>query len=235
MKRSMSSMEKIRLWEAPSMMNWRKIAESVQKLNFDEKTEEEWKDNLKRLTIMLEDTEIDPEIGKIETTLPKEIGLANLLHAIYKINTKNIKEEFYNQIENLNKIGVEEIQFLNGSFHTITSCEGIGIHQNPTIYAKTYTDGFFTISNYYNYSHLYSMENLHGANYYIDMSLKVEASKEKIEKSVAILENFNGVYPSKEEIMDLRLPMLEEGENIVEWKKTDKEVRQHFKTFSKKL
>ncbi len=226
-------MEKIRLWEAPTITSWMMLAESVQKLNLSEKTEEEFRDNLKILVELLEETEISQDIGNLKATSPKEIGLANLLYTMYKTPSKNAQENFYHQIESLKKIGVEEIQFLNGSFHTITSCEGIGIHEQPPIYAKTYTDGFFTVNNYYNYSHLYSMENLHGANYYIDMSLKVENGKEKLEKSVAILENFNGRYPSLEEIMDLRLPMLDSDGEIVEWKKTDKEVNQHFKTYRK--
>ncbi|MDE6292105.1 MAG: hypothetical protein K2L98_00325, partial [Bacilli bacterium] len=141
-----------------------------------------------------------------------DVGLETLIHYIYAISNPNIKDYFSSRIEKLIDIGVDTIAFDPTDGHSGTI---LGIETNMadklqpySIIDKVYTDGTFIIRNHGGYNHLFDIEKLMGSNYHISVELLNEAGETKLIKAKAYLRNFDGVYPTKNEILAFRQPIL---------------------------
>ncbi len=55
---------------------------------------------------------------------------------------------------------------------------------------------------------MYNIKKLRGENYYITCEITSEEGKAKLWKAKAHLNNFQGEYPSREEILQLRQPRI---------------------------
>lgn len=76
------------------------------------------------------------------------------------------------------------------------------------LFDKIYTDGTFCIENSGGYSHRYNITKLKGENYTLSCELSSEEGEAKLWKAKAYLQNFQGQYPTKEEILKLRQPKI---------------------------
>ncbi len=200
-------------YEGLSVEIWKIISASVQKFTILDGSEAEIENNM---TILKNDLE-KANINILEEGLERgnhfwDVGLETLICYIYGISSPNVQDHFSSQIENLIDIGVNTIAFdpSDGHLGTIERIETNKADkiQPYSIIDKVYTDGTFIIRDHGGYYHLFDIEKLMGDNYYIRVKLLNENNQTKLVKARATLRNFEGVYPTKQEILAFRQPIL---------------------------
>lgn len=195
---------------------WKVIADKVQMLRIYDFSDREFNENLVMLGKMLANLDISLDFLNRYPNSAGEVGLAALLQGIYSGNVFNDykKANFYEKIYQLDELGIPSIQFRPVDFPAcvdgisllkdIDTGEDVGIR-------NCFTDGEFKIG----YPDMplnrrYDLVNLKDANYVIDVL--VDKREEGIfinqDESYAILRNFNGIYPNKETLYDIRYPGL---------------------------
>ncbi len=231
-----------KIYETVEIRTWKKIAYMVQKLKFLDGTEEEFQENLVALNVMLQKLGFEDNIGKREPETANEIGTSTLLHLIQDINVpnhyKNIR--FYEKILQLSDLGVELIDFCPvADFSRLPDLVKKNLKKS-IILQKCYTDGMFqlqetTIGNTY----VYNLHNLRNANYVLITTLKQSLTAKKRysitqKESQVILKNFNGVFPSKKEIMKPEFPELVTSKQSIKWGEPPK-TKEKFETFNSEV
>lgn len=200
-------------YDGLSIEIWKIISASVQKFTISDGSEAEIEHNINILKKALEKSDINfLEAGLKTGEHFWNVGLETLICYIYGISSPNIKDHFSSQIENLIDIGVDTIAF-DPSVHHLGTIERIETNkadkiQPYSIIDKVYTDGTFIIRNHGGYYHLFDIEKLMGDNYYIWVELLNEDNNTKLVNAKATLRNFEGVYPTKNELIAFRQPML---------------------------
>lgn len=214
------------LYDGLSIEFWKQMVEAVQKFEIIDGSPEECILNLTIIQNVLDKIGVcHLENGYANTECFWKIGLFTLLKQIYSISALDKKEHFAKQIETLAEIGIDTIALTTnkGSTGTIMGIENSFVYpdRNHLYFQKVYTDGTFYISNSGGYYHLYDIEGLRGDNYYLSCELTSENGKAKLWKAKAYLNNFQGVYPTKEEVLNLRQPRIvpigEENEMLAEF------------------
>lgn len=200
-------------YEGLSIEIWKVISTSVQKFAIYDGSEAEIEHNLHILKKDLEKS----NINFLENGLKKSehfwnVGLETLICYIYALSAPQPQDRFSSQIETLIDIGVDTICFDPSDEH-LGTIERIETNkadkiQPYSIIDKVYTDGTFIIRDHGGYYHLFDIEKLMGDNYYIRVELLNENNQTKLVKAKANLRNFEGVYPSKKEILEFRQPLL---------------------------
>lgn len=210
-----NQMMKDQLSDGLSVEIWKIISESVQKFTISDGSLEELTHNKNILKKALEKANITflkDGNGFNKGKFFLNLGLETLIYYIYAISNPNIKDYFSSRIESLIDIGVDTIAF-NPTKRRGGTIEGIETNmadknQPYSVIDKVYTDGTFIIRNHGGYNHLFDIEKLMGDNYYINVELLNEDQETKLVKANATLRNFDGVYPTKKEILEFRQPML---------------------------
>lgn len=200
-----------------SIDTWKMIADRVQKLNIYDFSDREFNENLVLLRMLLSDLDICLEYLSRYPTREQDIGLASLLQAIYSsnVNTDYKKANFYEKINQLDILSIPSIQFRPIGFEDV---RGLMLTKSPydmsTISVnKCFTDGDFKIE-YYNSgdNQCYDMVHFNDANYLINVLVELDANSKtpriNPDASFAVLRNFDGFYPVKESIDELRFPGL---------------------------
>lgn len=201
------------LYDGLSIETWKTIADAVQKFEISDGSSNELYFNLAQLDKALEKIDVNYlQTGKRKADFFLNIGLVTIIEQIYAISASNKKEHFAKQIEELEKIGVDTIALSTnkGSSRTILGIETSYIYPNKNhlLIDKIYTDGTFCIENSGGYSHQYNITELKGENYCLSCELTSEEGEAKLWKAKAYLNNFQGKYPTKEEVLELRQPKI---------------------------
>lgn len=191
---------------------WKRIADCVQRLNFYYFSQEEFDNNLILLRKLLLDLEIDIDFLSRYPTSVNDVGLASLLEEIYisDVLSDYKKANFYEKIFQLDMIGVRYIQFLPVEF--IDNVKDIYLikddmtKENVWI-KKCFTDGSFDIGYF---PSKYDVINICDANYVINVISKMDNAGKVVldDECYAILKNFNGKFPDKESMFEIRYPGL---------------------------
>lgn len=230
-----------KIYESMKIETWKIIASKVQQLNFMDGNEEEFQKNLARLNVILQELGIEENIGKRNPQLTDEIGTSSLLQSIQDIHVPNNykKSTFYEKIYQLADLGVQDIEF-----RPVDSYSGLpnlirNTFKKVNMLQKYYTDGTFQlqeelIENIY----IYNLYELCNANYVLLTTLIQSLTTEehysiKQEESKVILRTFNGIYPSKEEIMKFEFPELVVPKQSLIWGESPR-VKEKFETFDAK-
>lgn len=205
-------MRESQLYDGLSIETWKRIADAVQKFEISDGSSKELRFNLEQIGKCLEKISMDHlQTGDNNVDHFWRIGVATLIEQIYAMSAPDKKEYFTKQIETLEKIGVDSIALSTDKGHTGTI---LGIETSHTwpdkrlLIDKVYTDGTFCIENYGGYSHQFNIIDLRGENYHISCELTSEEDGAKLWKAKAYLNNFQGKYPTKEEILQLRQPKI---------------------------
>jgi len=207
-----------RLNDKISIDIWKKIADRIQMLNIYDFSDREFMNNLHMLQEMVSDLDISLDYLSRYPNSYDEIGLASLLQAIYDEDVYNDykKANFYEKINQLDDLGVKWISFFPVNFPS--KIENISLFTDDVSgkilgINKCFTDGDFKVD--YVDSPLdrrYDLINLRDANYIFNVLLMVDDQHKnqfvKMEDVGVILKNFNGKYPSKESILEVRYPGL---------------------------
>jgi len=226
-----------KITEELSIDTWKYIAYAVQRLNITGNSETEYLENLKKLKKLLSDIDIDLSAGNPES----KVGISTLLQSIYKmdVHSRYKKARFYEKIYQLSDLGVETIQFqpidfVDSIFCLYKTVDRQGCH----IIKKAYTDGKFSLCQKQGTSGKYfNIHNIEDANYLLCFSvanneyIKKQSSESNIVESTAILKNFNGSYPSIEEVKSMSFPKLIVPEQTQEWGNASLELEENFNKF----
>lgn len=228
-----------------SIETWETLTQFINSLSFEENSNKEFYQNILMLCDFIKTSHLplDLKTGKREPTKKEDIGLATLLHHIYHIQPNAKQKEnhiispstiFYENIQSLKNIGVKNIQFILDDTPILESvrisqCRCLHYYHDTEV-VKHYTDGAFSIAPG-SFSSSYEMQNFHDANYYLEEYLYLRKWTLYIGHLCAYVKNFNGTYPNIEEIMSLRLPMLQQNNVSTIWKETEEEVKQYYKTY----
>lgn len=208
----------MRLYERISIDTWKRIADRVQKLNIYDNSSEEFNWNLEELRRMVSDLEISLDYGMRYPGAVEDIGLVSLLEGIYSSNVymDYKKANFYEKIHQLDEIGIPSIEFRPAGF--IDRVEGISVFKNSITgeavgVRKCFTDGEFRIAYPDNpMDDVYGLYDLKEDNYLINVLVELDTSSMNPvvnpSETYAILRNFNGEYPNKESIEEIRYPGL---------------------------
>lgn len=229
-----------KIYESMKIETWKTIAYRVQKLNFLDGTEQEFQENLAKLSIILQELGIEENIGKRNPQSTSEIGTSSLLQSIQDIHVPNNykKSTFYEKIYQLADLGVQDIEFRPvNSYRGLPDLVKKSSKEN-IILEKCYTDGTFQllyapITDMYAYS-LYELCN---ANYVLLTTLFQSLTTEerystKQKESKVILKTFDGIFPSREEIMKFEFPELVVPKQSLIWGELPR-VKEKFETFDK--
>lgn len=196
-----------KLNEQIPMSMWEKIADAVQLLDISTASDQEFKDNLIKLKELLNKLDLCLEEFNRVPANTEQVGLATLLESIYSSDAdiRRKKTRFYETIYSLSDLGVKSMEFKPISF-----CEGIygfsqkRLENDKMFLAKFFTDGDFCIINIpVNDDEFYWIDRLDRANYVINMALSEKNGIVSVEEAQALLKNFNGLYPSKEEFLKM--------------------------------
>lgn len=221
-----------KLSERIDIDTWKVIADRAQMLNIYDFSDEEFYDNLNMMRRMLSDLDISLDFLSRYPDNISEVGLASLLQAIYSGNVYNDykKANFYEKIYQLDELGIPWIQFRPVEFPS--KVEGISLIKDSDEkdiigVNKCFTDGDFDIG--YPDSPLnrrYDIENLNDANYLINILLSVDTDYKNqfvyLDDACAVLKNFNGEYPSKESITEVRYP------GLCMYRNENKNIKRHY-------
>lgn len=227
---------------------WKEIANIVQRLNITSRTSIEFSKNLEELNQLLSNLGIYLEMGEPIPKQPSEIGISSLLEAIYSSDfpMEYKKAGFYEKIYQLFSLGVQNVQFLPVNFPTEISDLKVeylkenGV-QTPSFISKCYTDGYFMQKKPSDCTaEYYSIYNLHNANYIINIKSNVLSVDKADSKSYvisrcsdAIVKNFNGSFPCREELVKLEFPKFKEPEKYAKWKGTNLPISYEFEELTK--
>lgn len=207
-----------RICERIDIDTWKKIADRVQYLNIYDFSDREFYENLFLLRNYLVDLNVSLDFLSRYPSNRDEIGLASLLQGIYDGNVYGDykKANFFEKIYQLDNLGIKDIVYMPVDFPS--KVEGISLiknGENKEIIGvnKCFTDGIIEIE--YPDSPLdrfYNVQLLEDVNYLINVLLRVDNDYKNvfvnIVDSCAILKNFNGEYPNRESILELRYPGL---------------------------
>lgn len=242
MKKNINS---VNLYNKISIETWLRIADCVQHFNISDGNYKEFKANLEMLQNFLIGTEANLSANRSYAQYFFEIGLATLVQSIYNIKSKdNKKEHFLEQIYTLSDLGIKNIQFEGETSQSIVSLGDILVandydKRNVFLLQKIFTDGSFHVEKQDHFANVFQMMDIEDVNYLLD--IKLLFSKEGnltikfLKEADAVLINFDGVFPSKQEIMEIQFPNLGIGSSISEWQITNENrVRQHFETHTKR-
>lgn len=211
------------LYEYISINSWLELARCVLELNINDKSQEEFDNNIKILKDNLTNISISSKIGKRYSPIMNEIGLSSLLQSIYDIESKNdARIHFYKQIQELSNLGIKQARYL-GSFYSSDDCYSLDLFKNSYYLSKVYTDGYFKV-RYDQDTNKYTLYEIRKANYTIDYILK----NGKMYDNKVNFYTFNGVYPNKAELDNKDLPQLERNNKITDMHKTKRKVRMHY-------
>lgn len=204
----------MKLYDKLSIDVWNVIADSVQLLNIYDFSDWEFYNNLELLNGLLIDKGIYFDFLERYPNKIEDIGLASLLQEIYNASVYGDykKANFYEKIYQLSDLGLSSIQFLPFDFPN--DIKGISLikNENGEVLGinNCFTDGNFDIG--YSDETLdrwYDIVNLEDANYVLRVLVNnINGENVISDKSYAILRNFNGEYPSKKDIYDIRYPGL---------------------------
>ena len=228
--------------ESMEIATWKAIAYRVQQLNFEKGTEQEFQENLASLNKILQELGVEGNIGERTPNLADEIGTASLLQSVQDIHVPNNykKATFYEKIYQLSDLGVQEIEFcpveFYESYHSVKKV--YGEKRDKTTITKCYTDGEFQITEEkikraYELGNYYTIRNLYNANYILVTELSKSSESKMnvwVEYSQAALKNFNGVYPSKEEIIKFYFPELAVATQSLIWGESPR-VKEKYESF----
>lgn len=208
----------MKLYERIPIDTWKRIADVVQKLRMYDSSFEEFNSNLEELKEMLFVLDISLEVGERYPNTIKEVGLASLLQAIYSSNVENDykKANFYEKIYQLDDLDIPSIEFRPINF--VDRVDGITFLRNGNSgdvigINKCFTDGEFDIIySPYPLLDVYGMTNFKEVNYLINVLVRVDNySKRPVIDTAgtyAVLRNFDGIFPNKESIEEIRYPGL---------------------------
>lgn len=197
---------------------WKTIADRVQMLNIYDFSDREFMDNLYMLREMVLDLDISVDFLSRYPNSCEDIGLASLLQAIYDGAVYNDykKANFYEKIHQLDDLGVDAVRFCPVDFPT--KIENISLFRDEISgetlgINKCFTDGDFRVSYVDEpLNRRYDLINLRDANYIFNVLLSIDNQYKyafvKMDDVSVILKNFNGNYPSKESILEVRYPGL---------------------------
>lgn len=226
--------------ESMEIATWKAIAYRVQQLNFADGTEQEFQENLAILNKILQELGIEGNIGKRTPNSADEIGTASLLQSVQDMNVPNNykKATFYEKIYQLSDLGVQEIEFcpveFYESYHSVKKV--YAKNQNKATITKCYTDGEFQITEEkinraYEFGNYYTIRNLCNANYILVTELYSKSMMNVwINYSQAALKNFNGIFPSKQEIMRFEFPELAVAKQSLAWGESPR-VKEKYESF----
>jgi len=208
-------MERIKLSEYNSIETWKQLAYYVQRLKLKNNDTNSFHENLIKLKKLLENTQISLEIGARIPKNKEEIGLATLLHEIYAtgVGKHYRKANFYEKIYQLSDLRIEKIAFNpldSASERNFTELNLFEPMFNEYI-EKIYTDGAFdfNIMNNNN-TNSYDMNILKEYNYLLKYFLRLPRTLEETSIiGLAVLQNFQGIYPSVEEVFSTRQPKVQ--------------------------
>lgn len=235
-----------KIYESIEIETWQEIAQRVQRLDIStcENYDSEFTKNLKKLKQLLSDLDICLDDLSREPKKEEEIGLASLLQAIYnsKEDIYYKKAHFYEQIYQLSELGVKNLVFCPTAFseRDHSARKLYNMCNNTIMIEKCYTDGKFKItpekvSGKDLYGCYYKFSDLEEENYMLWVKLleNTRNRNSQIMSLEAILKNFNGLLPTKEEITKLEFPkvLILEQENTWELSSpTIREIYSHFDT-----
>lgn len=237
-------MDKIELYEKVEIDIYELIAKCIKELDMSDlkfPKDNKFDANCKKLQDMLLKMGIKIPLDDRYAKHFFNVGLNTLLQAIYDIKGKRDRiEVFEEQIYALRVIGVKKISFQPRTNKSGRIIESIGIfpdykNKNEVILEKVYTDGSFGIENEGGYPHRFALYDLEKENYILHAVLKSENGTGKDEDGNDImgelldasisLANFKGVLPDKDEVLKMRLPMINTGRVTKDWQTTDGKVR----------
>lgn len=208
-------MERIKLSEYNSIETWKQIAYYVQRLNLKNNDTNSFHENLIKLQKLLQNTPISLEIGARVPTNKEEIGLATLLHEIYAtgVGKHYRKANFYEKIYQLSDLRIDKIAFspldstLERNFTDLNLVEPMF---NEYV-EKIYTDGTFDLNVMNNNNaNSYDINILKEYNYLLKYFLRLPRTLEEAGIiGLAVLQNFQGNYPSVEEVFSTRQPRVQ--------------------------
>lgn len=217
---------------------WKAIAYRIQQLNFMEGTEQEFQENLIKLNKMLKEIEIESFIGERNPKLRKEIGISSLLQSVQDINVPGNykKATFYEKIYQLADLGVQEIKFCCEDSYQKMQDLVRATFEEEVILQKCYTDGTFQLrETEMENKYIYNLYNLCNANYVLITTLSQSLTAEErysitCEDLQIKVSSFNGIFPSKKEIMKFEFPELVVAKQSLIWGETPR-VKEKFETY----
>ena len=203
----------MKLYDKLSIDVWKLIADKVQLLNIYDFSDWEFNNNLILLSQLLNEVGIYFDFNQRYPNSVDEIGLASLLQEIYNANVYSDykKANFYEKIYQLSDLGISWIEFRPVDF--LREINGISLIKdeigNVLGINNYFTDGNFDISYVDEpFNRWYDIINLENANYVLNILLKNTDDKIIVDDCGIILRNFNGVFPNRKDIYDIRYPGL---------------------------
>lgn len=215
-----------KLNEQLTIDEWKKIAEKISKLKIIDHTEKEFKNNLIILKNLLSDLDLCLELGNTNPKIESQIGLSTLLDQIDKTSTQKFCEYIYI----LNDLGIQYINYNPINFPKNIDSKLIFIdgdnHSNIKIINKCYTDGNFKLSkpkNIISYidNRCLIINDLKNASYILlgkifhERPYALKAAN--VYEARAIIKNFNGKLPHKNEFISTNFPILNLNSQKVKW------------------
>lgn len=234
----------MKLYERIPIDTWKRIADVVQRLRMYEDTFEEFDSNLVELKEMLFDLDISLDAGLRYPKKTEEIGLSSLLHAIYSSNVKRDyrKANFYEKIYQLDELGIPNIEFRPNNF--VDRIDGIAflrdVNDGKVIgINKCFIDGEFDVIYPDNpLSDVYGMTNFRDVNYLINVLVRCDTDLKKsvidFRETYVVLKNFNGNFPNKKSIEEIRYPGLGIYDKVLDDGKRHLVLKQLFYTLDAK-
>lgn len=207
-------MDRIKLNEYNSIETWKQIAYYVQRLKLKNNDTNSFHKNLMELQKLLENTPISLEIGARVPIHKGEIGLATLLHEIYISNAKHYRKAgFYEKIYQLSDLKIDKIAFSpldSDSDRSFTDLNLVEPIFNEYV-EKVYTDGSFDLNLMNNNNtNSYDMNILKEYSYLLKYFLRLPRTlEEKGVIGLAVLQNFQGIYPSVDEVFSTKQPRVQ--------------------------
>jgi len=218
-----------KLYSEISIEIWKRIAYKIQRLKISEFSDDEFKNNVKQLQkLLIDDNDIMISLAA-KKRVPQnsdEIGLASLLHSIYKASfSKHLaKSDFYEYIYALDDIGVKKMSFNpTGIINAISLKKSYSDSDEVYYVKKAYTDGKFKLNEFsINGDEYYDLTNLKDASYLIDVQIHRSIDKGKIDvvNSTANVMAFDFVHlplPSKLELFNMDFPELSIEQTKLKW------------------
>lgn len=230
---------------------WKEIAYKVQRLKISDCSDQEFRKNLESLRKLLLDLGIDSYDLSRKPEKEEEVGLAAFLQSIYdnaNVGPHYIKAGFYEQIWQLYDLGIETIEFCPVDFYdSIEDLKLIKYSNSRERLDKAFTDGSFSISSSDSIitrtrtEDIYNIYDLEEANYILNVVLdkkyldKKHLTDEviKIKEANASLRNFNGIYPSKKEVMKFSFPEMKVPDQFISFGEQLVDLKQTFNTFDR--
>lgn len=219
---------------------WKELATKVQQLNFSDKSEAEFLNNLQSLKKLLNNTNVELNDGIRVPSKTCEIGLQTFLQTIYDMGEKytDVKTAFYDKIHQLSELGIKSAKFEYFDFdkNIYHLCHDDGLQDEKESIKKAYTDGVFKLNGPHDIlgRKEYGIDNLCLASYILIYVIsKNHASKKcNVEMGKAILTDFTGDLPSVNEVKSLSFPKILVPEQTIEWRDNISLMSMDFQRFN---